>query len=83
MGVHARDADLGEGAARIPSAWMALTRSFDTLSALYLEPERTNLRWRWVTCEENPSARPWTDDRTAVIEALFWRRDVGQQSRPK
>ncbi len=77
MGVYARDIDVDPAAARIPSEWMALSRSLDSVKAIYANP--TSDRWRWRPLNETPTARPWTDDRTAVIEAL-WQRCFGQLS---
>ena len=72
MGVYARDVDIGADAARIPSEWMALSRSLESVQAIYARP--TSDRWQWQPCAESPAAAPWTDDRTAVIEALWHRR---------
>jgi SAM-dependent methyltransferase len=68
MGVYARDVDVGADAARIPSEWVALSRSLEAVQAIYARP--TSDRWTWRPCAESPTAAPWTDDRTAVIEAL-------------
>ena len=67
MGIVARDVPPAD-AARIPSEWIALSRSLDTLKEVYARP--TSDRWQWRPCAEAPAAAPWTDDRTAVIEAL-------------
>ena len=75
IGVYARDVDVGADAARIPSEWMALSRSLDTIKEVYARP--TSDRWQWRPCAEAPAAAPWTDDRTAVIEALWHRRNLG------
>ncbi len=72
MGVYARDVDVGPEAARLPSEWIALSRALDTVQAIYSRP--TSDRWTWRLCTESPTAVPWTDDRTAVIEALWHRR---------
>lgn len=74
MGVYARDVDVVGDAARIPSEWMALSRSLETVQAIYARP--TSEHWRWRPCAESPAAAPWTDDRTAVVEALWHRRTV-------
>jgi SAM-dependent methyltransferase len=81
MGVYARDVDVDPEAARIPSEWMALSRSLDSIKAIYANP--TSERWRWQPVNETPSARPWTDDRTAVIEALLSRFTVTPQPLPQ
>lgn len=83
MGVYARDLDVDPEAARIPSEWMALSRSrsLDAVKAIYANP--TSDRWRWQPLNEAPSARPWTDDRTAVIEALLSRIRVVPQPLPQ
>ncbi len=73
MGIYARDANLGEGVARVPSEWMTLSRSLDSLKAVYAKPHPNN-RWQWTPLAETPTSRPWTDDRTAIIEALWNRR---------
>jgi hypothetical protein len=72
MGIVARDIFVAGDAARIPSEWMALSRSLDTLQKVYARP--TSDRWQWRPCTEAPAAAPWTDDRTAVIEALRFGR---------
>jgi len=74
MGVYARDVDVGADAARIPSEWVALSRSLEAVQAIYARP--TSDRWTWRPCAEAPTATPWTDDRTAVIEALWHRRGL-------
>ncbi|MFM8292381.1 MAG: fused MFS/spermidine synthase [Planctomycetia bacterium] len=74
MGVYARDVDVGADAARIPSEWMALSRSLEAVQAIYARP--TSDRWQWRPCAEAPAAAPWTDDRTAVIEAVWHRRTL-------
>ncbi len=71
MGVYARDLDVDSEAARIPSEWMALSLSLDPIKAIYANP--TSDRWRWQPMRETTSTAPWTDDRTAVIEALLSR----------
>ena len=72
MGLYARDDDVGAEAARLPSEWIVLSRTLDTVQAIYSRP--TSDRWTWRLCTESPTAVPWTDDRTAVIEALWHRR---------
>jgi spermidine synthase len=81
MGIYARDLDVDPEAARIPSEWMALSRSLDPVKAIYANP--TSDRWRWQPVSETPAARPWTDDRTAVIEALWQRLTVMPQPLPQ
>lgn len=68
MGVQARDADVPAEQARSPSEWIALSRSLGTVKAIYARP--TSDRWRWRPIAETPRRRPWTDDRTAIAEAL-------------
>jgi hypothetical protein len=80
MGVYARDLDVDPEAARIPSEWMALSRSLNPIKAIYANP--TSERWRWQPINETPTARPWTDDRTAVIEALLSRSLFAPQPLP-
>lgn len=75
MGIVARDMVKNGDAARIPSEWMALSRSLDAIKEIYARP--TSDRWQWRPCAEAPAAAPWTDDRTAVIEALWHRRTRG------
>jgi hypothetical protein len=77
MGIYATDVDVGVGAARTPSEWMALSRSLEPIKAIYASP--TSDRWRWQPCAESVKARPWTDDHTAVIEALWNRRAAATQ----
>jgi hypothetical protein len=74
MGIVARDMAMAADAARIPSEWMALSRSFETVKQVYARP--TSDRWQWRPCAEERERRPWTDDRTAVIEALWQRQTV-------
>ena len=71
MGVYARDVDVGADAARIPSEWMALSRSLEAVQAIYARP--TSDRWTWRPCAESSTTAPWTDDRTAVIEVTLSR----------
>lgn len=68
MAIHARDADVPAEYARTPSEWMALSRSLETVKAIYTSP--TSARWTWKPAAEKPSSLPWTDDRTAVAEAM-------------
>jgi spermidine synthase len=75
MGIVARDMVKIGAAARIPSEWMALSRSLETIKEVYARP--TSDRWQWRPCAEAPTVAPWTDDRTAVIEALWHRRALG------
>jgi len=68
MALQGRDDDVPTEFARSPSEWMVLSRSLDVIKAIYTQP--TSDRWRWRPCAERPSGRPWTDDHTAVAEAL-------------
>ena len=68
MALQGRDADVPPEFARSPSEWMVLSRSLDVIKAIYAQP--TSDRWRWRPCAERPSGRPWTDDHTAVTEAV-------------
>ncbi|MGB8852395.1 MAG: fused MFS/spermidine synthase [Pirellulales bacterium] len=68
MALRGFDGDVPAEFARSPSEWMALTRSLDVIKAIYTSP--TSDRWQWQPCAEKPAGRPWTDDRTAVAEAL-------------
>jgi hypothetical protein len=68
MALRGLDADVPAEFARSPSEWMVLGRSRDVIKAIYAAP--TSDRWRWQPCAEEPSGRPWTDDHTAVAEAL-------------
>ncbi len=70
MALHGRDSDVPDEFARSPSEWMAVSRSIDSIKAIYAAP--TSDRWRWEPCAENPAGRPWTDDHAAVAEALRW-----------
>jgi spermidine synthase len=76
MGLVARDVDVGFDAARIPSEWISLSRSLDSVKAIYGRP--TSGQWTWRPFAESTSRSPWTDDRTAVIEALWYRRGPRQ-----
>ena len=68
MALQGRDDDVPADFARTPSEWMVLSRSLELIKAIYAAP--TSSRWRWQPCAERPSGRPWTDDHTAVAEAL-------------
>ena len=68
MALRGLDGDVPAEFARSPSEWMVLCRSLDVIKAIYAAP--TSERWRWQPCAEEPSGRPWTDDHTAVAEAL-------------
>lgn len=68
MALRGLDADVPAEFARSPSEWMVLGRSRDVIEAIYAAP--TSDRWRWQPCAEEPPGRPWTDDHTAVAEAL-------------
>ena len=68
MALRGLDGDVPAEFARSPSEWMVLSRSLDAIKAIYAAP--TSARWRWQPCAERPSGRPWTDDRTAVADAL-------------
>lgn len=68
MALQGRDEDVPLEYARSPSEWMALSRSLDTIKSIYMNP--TSERWTWKPTAEKPSGVPWTDDRTAVADAL-------------
>jgi hypothetical protein len=68
MALQGRDEDVPLEYARSPSEWMALSRSLDTMKSIYMNP--TSERWTWKPTAEKPSGVPWTDDRTAVSDAL-------------
>jgi hypothetical protein len=69
MALDGADRDVPEDFARLPSRWMALTRSLDIAKRVYSTP--TSPRWQWQPSLPGPRARAWTDDRTSVMEALF------------
>ena len=68
MALRGLDGDVPAEFARSPSEWMVLSRSLEGIKAIYAGP--TSDRWQWQPCAEEPSGRPWTDDHTAVAEAL-------------
>jgi len=68
LALRGLDGDVPPELARSPSEWIALSRSLDVVRAI--DAARTSDRWRWQPCVERPSGRPWTDDQTAVAEAL-------------
>lgn len=68
MALRGRDDDVPPEYARSPSEWMALSRSLDTIKAIYANP--TSDRWQWTPAARQPKDTPWTDDRAAVAEAL-------------
>lgn len=70
MALRGRDADVPPELARTPSEWMALSRSLDRTKEIYAQP--TSARWRWEPAVPRDGRLPWTDDRTAVAEALRW-----------
>jgi hypothetical protein len=47
---------------------MALSRSLDVIGAIYRQP--TSQRWDWKPRAGDLGGRPWTDDHTAIGEAL-------------
>jgi hypothetical protein len=69
MALDGYDLDVPKEYARVASHWMALSRSLDVIKAIYVHP--TSERWQWKPAAENPPSRPWTDDRTTVMEALI------------
>jgi hypothetical protein len=69
MALDGADRDVPEDFARLPSRWMALTRSLDIAKRIYSNP--TSPRWQWQPSLPGPRARVWTDDRTSVMEALY------------
>ncbi len=68
--LRGRDSDVPPELARTPSEWMALSRSLDRTKEIYAQP--TSTRWRWEPAVPRDDRPPWTDDRTAVAEALRW-----------
>jgi hypothetical protein len=68
--LRARDSDVPTEFARSASKWMTVSRSIETIKAIYAAP--TSDRWRWEPCAESPAGRPWTDDHAAVAESLRW-----------
>jgi hypothetical protein len=68
MALQGRDEDVPSEYARSPSEWMALSRSLGTVKAIYTNP--TSDRWIWKPTAEKPNGVPWTDDRTAVADAM-------------
>lgn len=68
MALQGRDEDVPPEYARSPSEWMALSRSLDTIKSIYTNP--TSDRWTWKPTAEKTTVAAWTDDRTAVAEAL-------------
>jgi hypothetical protein len=69
MALDGADRDVPEDFARLPSRWMALTRSLDIAKRVYSNP--TSPRWQWQPSLPGPRAWAWTDDRTSVTDALF------------
>lgn len=69
MALDGYDLDVPTEYARVASHWMALSRSLDVIKTIYVHP--TSERWQWKPAAENPPSRPWTDDRTTVMEALI------------
>jgi hypothetical protein len=70
MALRGRDADVPPEFARTPSEWMAVSRSLERTKAIFSQP--TSARWRWEPALPRDRRPPWTDDRTAVAEALRW-----------
>jgi hypothetical protein len=68
MALNGYDEDVPAEYARVPSHWMALSRSLAMIQVIYVNP--TSDRWVWKPAAENPRSRPWTDDQTPVAEAL-------------
>lgn len=69
MVLDGADRDVPEDFARLPSRWMALTRSLE--NARRIDGNPTSPLWEWRPALPGPRALVWTDDRTAVTEALF------------
>jgi SAM-dependent methyltransferase len=70
LALRGLDGDVPAELARSPSEWIALSRSLEVARAI--DASRTSDRWRWQPCSEPPAGRPWTDDHTAVAEAVRW-----------
>jgi hypothetical protein len=68
MALEAHDYDVPSDYARVASHWMALSRSLDVIGAIYRQP--TSQRWDWKPRAGDLGGRPWTDDHTAIGEAL-------------
>lgn len=68
MALEAHDADVPADYARVASHWMALSRSVEVVKAIYATP--TSPRWAWKPRAGDLGGRPWTDDHTAVADAL-------------
>lgn len=69
MALDGYDLDVPTEYARVVSHWMAVSRSMDMIKAIYGHP--TSERWQWKPAEGRGAGRPWTDDRTTVMEALI------------
>lgn len=67
MALLARDDKVPADYARTGSRWVVLGRSFEVIKAIHDNP--TSELWRWVPAVGD-AARPWTDDRSALAEAL-------------
>jgi SAM-dependent methyltransferase len=68
LALRGLDGDVPAELARSPSEWIALSRALEVVRAI--DAARTSDRWRWQPCVEPPAGRPWTDDHTAVAEAV-------------
>lgn len=75
MALLARDDKVPADYARTGSRWMVLGRSFDIVKSIHDNP--TSDLWRW-TPAIGDGGRPWTDDHSALAEAL----DYGSASSP-
>ena len=69
MALDAADRDVPGDFARLPSRWMALTRSLAVTKRIYDSP--TSPRWHWRPAIPHPHAPVWTDDRTSVTRSLL------------
>ena len=67
MALLARDDRVPADYARTGSRWMVLGRSLDVVKAIHDNP--TSDLWRWTPAVRD-GGQPWTDDRSALAEAL-------------
>lgn len=69
MALDGYDLEVPAEYARVASHWMAVSRSIDVIKAIYGRP--TSEHWQWTPADGRAAGRPWTDDRTPVMEALI------------
>jgi hypothetical protein len=74
MALDGMDRDVPADFARLPSRWMALSRTLETVRRVYETP--TSSRWQWRPMLPAAGTPVWTDDQTSVTQGLFAKADA-------